>query len=64
MPRSCPINMNGLWLLRIETLRKRCAAMSLTELLCVLSIMAILTALYLPAMARAYVRIKKILGGF
>jgi len=37
-------------------------AMSFTELLCVLAIIAILAALYLPAVVRAYVRIKKLLG--
>ena len=58
------MNMNGLRSLRTETLRKHCAAMSLTELLCVLAIIAILAALYLPEVVRAFVRIKKFLGGF
>jgi len=62
-PRFCPINMNDLRSLRIGIVRKRCAAMSLTELLCVLAIITILAALYLPAVVRAFVRIKKFLGG-
>jgi prepilin-type N-terminal cleavage/methylation domain-containing protein len=37
--------------------------MSLTELLCVLTIIAILSALYLPAVARAFVRVKRFLTG-
>ena len=38
--------------------------MSLTELLCVIAIIAILASLYLGAIARAFVRIKKFLEGF
>ncbi len=38
--------------------------MSLTELLCVIAIIAILASLYLGAIARAFVRIKKFLDGF
>jgi prepilin-type N-terminal cleavage/methylation domain-containing protein len=39
-------------------------ALTLVELLCVIAIIAILMAFYLPAIARAFVRAKKILGGF
>jgi len=38
--------------------------MSLTELLCVLAIIAILAALLLPAIAKAFHHAKKVLGGF
>jgi len=37
--------------------------MSLTELMCVIAIISILAALYLPAVAKAFVRIKNFLGG-
>ncbi len=40
------------------------AGMSLMELLCVIAILAILAALYLPAIARAYHRIRTFLGDF
>ena len=61
--RCCRIIMtNDLWSNRLGTVRKRGAAMSLTELLCVVAIIAILAALYLPAVVRAFVRIKKFLG--
>jgi prepilin-type N-terminal cleavage/methylation domain-containing protein len=36
--------------------------MSLTELMCVIAIISILAALYLPAVARAFVRVKHFLG--
>jgi len=42
---------------------KRRAALSLTELLCVLAIISILAALYLPAIARAFKRVRTFLGG-
>ena len=42
---------------------KRRAAMSFIELLVVLAIISILAALYLPAVAKAFVRIKTFLGG-
>jgi prepilin-type N-terminal cleavage/methylation domain-containing protein len=42
---------------------KRNVGMSLTELLCVIGIIAMLAALYLPAIARAYHRIRTFLGG-
>lgn len=34
------------------------------ELLCVIAIIAILAALYLPAVMRAFMRVKKFLSGF
>jgi len=37
--------------------------MTLTELLCVMAIILILMALYLPAIAKAYKRIVTFLGG-
>jgi prepilin-type N-terminal cleavage/methylation domain-containing protein len=36
---------------------------TMTELLCVLAIIAILSALYLPTIARAFLRVKKFLTG-
>ncbi len=39
------------------------SGVTLTELLCVIAILAILAALYLPAIAHAYVRVKKFLTG-
>ena len=47
-----------------RTLKKRRAimGMSLTELLCVVAILSILAALYFPAICRAYIRIKQLLG--
>jgi len=42
---------------------KRQAALTLTELLCVITIMLILAALYLPTIARAYKRVRAFLGG-
>ncbi len=48
--------------MRKNTNRKR--AMSLTELLCVIAIIAILASFYLGAIARAFARIKKFLDGF
>jgi prepilin-type N-terminal cleavage/methylation domain-containing protein len=42
---------------------KRNLGMSLMELLCVIAIIAILAALYLPAIARAYQRVRTFLGG-
>ncbi len=43
---------------------QRNAGMSLMELLCVIAIIAILAALYLPAIAKAYHRIRTFLGEF
>jgi prepilin-type N-terminal cleavage/methylation domain-containing protein len=42
---------------------KRKAAVTLTELLCVMAIILILMALYLPAITHAYKRIRAFLGG-
>ncbi len=42
---------------------KRTAGVTLTELLCVMAIILILMALYLPAIARAYKRVRGFLGG-
>jgi prepilin-type N-terminal cleavage/methylation domain-containing protein len=42
---------------------KHKAGFSLTELLCVIAILLILAALYLPAIAKAYHRIRTFLGG-
>ena len=42
---------------------KRQAGLTLTELLCVIAIILILSAFYLPAIARAYHRIRVFLGG-
>jgi prepilin-type N-terminal cleavage/methylation domain-containing protein len=44
--------------------QRRTAGLTLTELLCVIAILMILAALYLPAIARAYKRIVTFLGGF
>jgi prepilin-type N-terminal cleavage/methylation domain-containing protein len=38
------------------------AALTLTELLCVIAILAILAALYLPALLRAYKRVRAFLS--
>jgi prepilin-type N-terminal cleavage/methylation domain-containing protein len=43
---------------------RQTAGLTLTELLCVIAILMILAALYLPAIARAYKRIVTFLGGF
>ena len=37
---------------------------SLTELLCVIAIIAILSSMYLGALARAFIHVKKFLEGF
>jgi prepilin-type N-terminal cleavage/methylation domain-containing protein len=56
--------MNDPVSLASRTSRTRRAAMTLTELLCVVAILSILAALYLTVICRAYVRIKKFLGDF
>ena len=43
--------------------QNRFRAHSLIELLCVLGIIAILSAMYLPVIARAFLRVKKFLFG-
>jgi prepilin-type N-terminal cleavage/methylation domain-containing protein len=43
--------------------RQREGGMSLMELLCVILIISILAAIYLGAISKAFVHIKKILGG-
>ncbi len=40
------------------------AGASLLELLCVIAIIALLSAFYLPAIAHAFLRVKKFLSGF
>lgn len=41
----------------------RIAGVTLTELMCVIAIIAILSAFYLPAVIHAFVRVKKFLTG-
>jgi prepilin-type N-terminal cleavage/methylation domain-containing protein len=41
---------------------KKIAALSLIELLCVIAILGILAALYLPTVMRAFMRVKRFLG--
>ena len=48
----------------MDSKKKRQAALTLTELLCVMAILLILAALYLPAIARAYKRVVTFLGNF
>ena len=43
--------------------QKQLAGFTLTELLCVMAILLILAALYLPVIAKAYKRIVTFLGG-
>ena len=44
--------------------QRQTAGFTLTELLCVMTIILILAALYLPAIAMTYKRIVTFLGGF
>ncbi len=47
--------------MKLRTNQRR--GVTLIELLCVLAVIAILAALYLPAVAHAYVRVRRILTG-
>jgi prepilin-type N-terminal cleavage/methylation domain-containing protein len=44
--------------------RKRLAGLSLTELVCVIAVIAILAALYIGVITRAFARVVKFLKGF
>jgi prepilin-type N-terminal cleavage/methylation domain-containing protein len=46
----------------MENPKRRKCGMSLIELLCVKAIIAILLALYLGPMSKAFVHVKKVLG--
>ena len=48
---------------RMDRSLKRQAGVTLTELMCVMAIILILMALYLPAIARAFKRVQHFLGG-
>jgi len=48
---------------RPKVKRNRRSGLTMTELLCVIAIIAILSALYLPALARAFLKVKKFLSG-
>jgi len=54
--------MNGLRLPRPGTARQFGKALTLTELMCVIAIIAILSAFYLPVVCRAFVKIKDFLS--
>jgi prepilin-type N-terminal cleavage/methylation domain-containing protein len=45
-------------------IRKGLAGLTLTELVCVIAIMAIIASLYLGAIIRAFTRVVKFLKGF
>jgi prepilin-type N-terminal cleavage/methylation domain-containing protein len=44
-------------------IRKRLAGLTLTELLCVIAIIAILASMYIGVIARAFARVVKFLKG-
>ncbi len=47
----------------MKRIQKRLAGLTLTELLCVMAVITILAAMYLGAVIRAFVRVKKFLQG-
>lgn len=47
----------------MKTIQKRVAGLTLTELLCVMAVITILAAMYLGAVIRAFVRVKRFLQG-
>lgn len=56
------MDMRDLVPLRFRPWIQRLRGMTLTELLCVLAIISILAAFYLPAIARAFLRVKRFLS--
>jgi prepilin-type N-terminal cleavage/methylation domain-containing protein len=61
--RMSPTRLPGLTFWTMDLRLNHKAGFSLTELLCVIAILLILSALYLPAIARAYHRVRTFLGG-
>ena len=61
--RVSTVGQPGLTCWTMDRRQKRMAGLTLTELLCVMAIILILAALYLPAIAKAYNRIRTFLGG-
>jgi prepilin-type N-terminal cleavage/methylation domain-containing protein len=47
----------------MKKIQRRLAGLTLTELLCVMAVITILAAMYLGAVIRAFVRVKKFLQG-
>ena len=47
----------------MKKIRKRPAGLTLTELLCVMAIITLLAAMYLGAVMRAFVRVRRFLKG-